>query len=299
MRILCFIISILSALTVTHATNRALLVGIGQYDKTKTGWARINGDDDIHLIKEELLKNNFSGSDIRTLINSNATKKAIMEELGLLASRCRSGDVVFFHFSGHGQLVSDLNGDETDRFDESIVPYDACKTTRYKIGNAYYNGDNHLIDDELNHLLDNIKKKIGPDGYLMVTVDACYSRGIEMDGAANGYLQSERERKGRVRGTSDKFRIDPNIRHKTTPFPKDFSGGGRMVVITACREDERNFQYKVPGSRSEYGSLSYTVYLLLKRGRRFAEWEKYFKEGEYIRDGIFCSEQHPKINIYK
>lgn len=31
------------------ATNRALLVGIGEYDQLSTGWGRIHGDADVAL----------------------------------------------------------------------------------------------------------------------------------------------------------------------------------------------------------------------------------------------------------
>ena len=39
----------------------------------------------------------------------------------------KSGDIVYLHFSCHGQPVEDLDGDEKDGWDESIVPYDAWK----------------------------------------------------------------------------------------------------------------------------------------------------------------------------
>ena len=58
------------------ATNRALLVGIGKYPTAKTGWKPIHGDVDIELLVPSLKKNGFT--DIKTLINQNATKKNIV-----------------------------------------------------------------------------------------------------------------------------------------------------------------------------------------------------------------------------
>ena len=90
------------------------------------------------------------------------TKAAIVKELKALANRCKAGDKVYFHFSGHGQPVTDINGDEGSKgYDEAIVPYDACKTKTSRVKCQWYNGENHLIDDELNPLFAKIKGKLG------------------------------------------------------------------------------------------------------------------------------------------
>lgn len=298
MRLAMALAGIMAGSATVLAANLALLVGIGKYDREKTGWSQIHGDKDVALLRQELLNNGFKETDIVTLVNAGATKKEIFGELENLAKRCRPGDVVLFHFSGHGQRVSDLNGDEADGWDEAVVPYDACKTPKFKNGERFYNGENHLIDDELNPLLDNIKRKIGPKGYLLVTVDACYSRGIEME-STGSFPKVDAERIGKARGADDVFHIKSDPSSRKAPKPKGFSKGGRMAVITACREDERNFQYKLPNSKIEYGSLSYSLYLLMRRRVKLREWERYFKEKEFEKDRIFCSEQHPKIVIYE
>lgn len=282
------------------AGSHALLVGIGDYDKAATGWGRIHGHLDVAMLREDLTENGFPQSNIATLVNEKATKKAIVRALTSLAERCRPGDTVLFHFSGHGQPVTDVNGDEKegDGFDESIIPYDACRSTRYSVGGVRYDGCKHLIDDELNPLLERIRQKLGKRGYLVVTVDACFSRGIEMDGVESmGVTLEEARRLGKTRGTDDKFIIRGGVKR---PKPKGYGpGGARMAVITACREDERNFQYKVPGTDKEYGSLSYTLHLLLKRGKKLREWEAYFADRQYGADGVFTSVQHPKVVVYK
>ena len=144
------------------ATNRALLVGIGKYDRMKTGWNVIHGDNDVDLLRPLLQKRGFS--DIVALTNEQATKAKIVNELNALAERCQSGDNVYFHFSGHGQPIRDDNGDEgkSKKYDESIIPYDACRDSRKM--NGKYVGQYHLIDDELCPLLYSIKLKLGQDG---------------------------------------------------------------------------------------------------------------------------------------
>ena len=181
MRLKIFLLSVVIAVTAmaVSATNRALVVGIGQYDRTKTGWNVIHGDNDAALLLPLLQKRGFS--DIVSLVNENATKSKIVAELTSLAQRCEPGDKVYFHFSGHGQPIRDDNQDEglQKKYDESIIPYDACRDTRKM--NGTYHGQYHLIDDELNPLLDAIKKRLGSGGELFVAVDACFSKGIQKE----------------------------------------------------------------------------------------------------------------------
>ena len=88
--------------------------------------------------------------DVQCLKNEKATKSNIMTAFKLLTTRCQKGDIVYIHFSGHGQQVKDVNGDETkDALDESWIPYDACVSLCAKD-----RGEKHLVDDEIGILLD-------------------------------------------------------------------------------------------------------------------------------------------------
>ncbi len=270
------------------ATDRALLVGIGKYDRMKTGWGEIHGDSDVGLLHPLLKRRGFS--DITTLTNDRATKAAIVEALTSLADRCRPGDRVYFHFSGHGQPIRDDNGDEgpDKKYDESIIPYDACRDTRKM--NGTYAGQFHLIDDELCPLLDAIKQRLGPDGEFFVAVDACYSRGIQKDEMTD--LDPEIVRY--MRGTSYAFTPPGRI---SVAAPKGFTPGARMTVVTACQTNERNFEYRAPSGKM-YGSLSYYISILLKSDADFARWRQCFIDKSYTSRGIFQSSQHPSIAIF-
>ena len=129
-----------------QAKNTALLIGIGNYNTKNTGWSVIHGNNDISLLESKLKAQGFS---VSHLIDSNATKRNIKTALSNLVSSATKGDVIYLHFSGHGQLFTDLNGDETEDFDQSFVCYDACFSPKYKSGGKNYRGQNHLIDDEL------------------------------------------------------------------------------------------------------------------------------------------------------
>lgn len=270
------------------ATNRALLVGIGKYDRTATGWNVIHGDNDITLLKPLLEKRGFK--DIVCLTNEKATKREIVESLKALAERCETGDKVYFHFSGHGQPIRDDNHDEgaTKKYDESIIPYDACRDSRRM--NGTYAGQFHLIDDELNPLLDAIKRKLGSNGELFVVVDACFSRGIQKDEITD--IDPELLRY--IRGTNHAFTPRGRISVKR---PKDFTPGAKLTVVTACRESERNIEYKAPSGKM-YGSLSYYISILLKTDADFARWRQCFNDKSYLNRGIFQSIQHPSIEVF-
>ena len=283
------ILAIMLSVTVLSglATNRALLIGIGKYDQMVTGWNVIHGDNDVALLKPLLQKRGFS--DIATLTNSQATKARIVNELKALAKRCQQGDKVYFHFSGHGQPIRDDNHDEgrAKKYDESIIPYDACRDSRKM--NGKYVGQYHLIDDELCPLLDAIKRKLGPDGELFVAVDACYSKGIQKDEMTD--IDPELLRY--VRGTDIAFTPPRRI---TVKSPKEYTKGAKLTVVTACQENERNIEYKAPSGKM-YGALSYYMYILLKSDADFNRWRQCFKDKAYSGRGIFQAIQHPSIEI--
>lgn len=289
-RVVICLVLIISALCV-EATNRALLVGIGEYDQMATGWGRIHGDADVALLKPLLAKHGFS--DIVTITNSNAKKSAIVTALKELASRCRHGDKVYFHFSGHGQPISDENKDEATnkQFDESIIPYDACRDSRKM--NGKYEGQYHLIDDELCPLLNDIKKAIGNEGELFVVVDACYSKGIQKDEVTD--INPELLRY--ARGTDHAFTPQGHKSYLAKlPKPDRFTPGAKMWVATACQSNERNLEYKSDTGKM-YGSLSYYISILLKSNADFSLWAKNINERRYSGRGIFQSSQHPSVEF--
>ena len=270
------------------ATNRALLVGIGKYDRIKTGWNVIHGDNDVALLLPLLQKRGFG--DIVALTNEQATKASIVEALIQLAEKCQQGDKVYFHFSGHGQPIRDDNHDEgiSKNYDESIIPYDACRDSRKM--NGTYSGQYHLIDDELCPLLDAIKQKLGADGELFVAVDACFSKGIQKD----EMTEIDPELIRYVRGTNYAFTPPGRI---TVKSPKDFTKGAILTVVTACKENERNIEYKAPSGKI-YGSLSYYISILLKSDADFNRWRQSFIDKSYNGRRIFQSIQHPSIEIF-
>ena len=215
------------------ATRRALVIGIGDYPEA-SGWAKINGDKDIPLVKQMLHTNGFSDGNIAVLKNEQATYKAICNAFEKLIQESETDDIVYIHFSGHGQQITDLNGDEPTGMDEAWIPYDAkfC----YKKGD--YEGDKHLVDDQLNEFLSRIRRKIGEDGKIVVVADACHSGGGTAAFATQDTTQYIK------RGAGDAFVI-PDSKIQYDPRK---SNNIDWVFISACKSYQCNYEYKGNGS---------------------------------------------------
>ena len=103
--------------------KRALLVGINRY---KIPGADLRGCvNDVKNMRSVLSRYyGFADKDIRTLTDLQATKKAMQSEITRLIGKAKAGDVLLFHYSGHGSNVPDRNGDEADARDEILCPTD-------------------------------------------------------------------------------------------------------------------------------------------------------------------------------
>ena len=276
----CFL---LCCVLLVFATNRALLIGIGEYKKG-TYWNKIHGDSDVELLKPLLEKKGFI---VRTLTNANATKEGIINALNSLIKECKVGDKVYFHFSGHGQPIEDINEDETTMFDQTMVPFDAARVCLNG-----YNGENHFVDDEYSYYLNTLRKKLGTTGQLFIAVDACHSQGIE-----RGELTDSIDASLPVRGTSDEFRFKSKRPVQKKPA-SILSSGAKTVVVSACGKEERNYEYR-SSSGKMYGSLSYCISELLRSSSDFEQWITFFKQKKYEGRKFFQTIQHPTIKVYK
>lgn len=142
------------------AKKRALLIGISHYPQTTRNnpctWTNIHGSNDVRLLRGTLQKQGFR---ITTLTNAQATASHIRRALKRLCQLAAKGDMVVIHFSGHGQPFEDLSGDEADGWDEAIIPYDAKKCY-----SRTYTGRCHIIDDELERYINNLRTTVGPRG---------------------------------------------------------------------------------------------------------------------------------------
>jgi hypothetical protein len=106
-------------------------------------------------------------TDIVKLTDSQATKAEIMKNLTEMVNGAKAGKYSYlvFSYSSHGTQVPDANGDEADKYDEALCPYD--------IASKGINWDPKYIitDDELNSLFTQLPKNVLLEAYF----DTCHS----------------------------------------------------------------------------------------------------------------------------
>ena len=239
------VVAMLLPTAVNAQRKRAFLVGISHYDTELTGyqWNNINGVEDVNLLSPTLKVQGFTTT---LLLDEQATFDNIVSQITQFTNKTKKGDIVYLHFSTHGQPVEDINGDEEDGWDESIVPIDAYKI--YKKG--FYEGQKHLTDDLLNKYVKKLREKIGSNGFLYVVIDACHAG------------TSSRANDDTVRGTYVGFTYNNKVfkpsTSKKSHYRVDASAKQSDVIfIEACRPDQVNTEIQVDGKR--FGPLSYNI----------------------------------------
>ena len=253
--ILTFVL-FLCAISAHCQTKRAFLVGISEYTNltqpSDDVWSNIHGVNDVDLLSKTLKKQDFY---IKRITDKEATAHRIRKELPRFISNCQPGDIVYFHFSCHGQPVEDINGDEDDGWDEALVPVDAQKV--YQKGD--YTGENHIIDDELNEYLRSIRTKVGVKGFVYVVIDACH--------AGSSYRGDEEEDSVIIRGTNKGFSISnkqytPHIDKRGKIKIEKNASMANICILEACRSYQVNSEIRENGKY--YGSLSFYVDRILR-----------------------------------
>ena len=140
--------------------KKALLVGIN-YPGTEHA---LNGCvNDVVAVSSILSsKYGFAPQNKRMLVDASATTKNILDRLEWLVKDSHAGDVLFFHYSGHGSQYIDqkYDGDyEPDGKDEILCPIDLDWRTKI------------IKDDDLRRIFNKVPEGVN----LTVFLDCCHS----------------------------------------------------------------------------------------------------------------------------
>ena len=138
-------------------SRKALCIGINYQGTDYELRGCINDADDWAAF---LARNQFNPS---VLAEAMAKRQSILYALNSLVKGLKPGDTGVVTFSGHGTWLPDITGDEPDRKDEAIVPYDAGE-----------NGSNLILDDELRLIFN----RIAPGALLVLLTDCCHSGSV-------------------------------------------------------------------------------------------------------------------------
>ncbi len=220
-----------SALALALGGQRALIVAASDY-RPSTGWSALHAHNDATLLRAGLQRRGFAEGDIRVLGGRRLAKDAVV--LALRRWDVEEGDHLYVHFSGHGQRITDLSGDETDDgYDEALAFLDTPGLPRF--APARYRGEKHLIDDELGAELARLRAKVGASGSLAVVIDSCHSgtvtRGLPTRGSGDFDLEPSRRDLARRRegqGAGSGF----------ADVLTEGEGLAPMVVLSASRSNQ-------------------------------------------------------------
>ena len=252
--------------------KQALLVGISDYGNPREDpgkWQNISGANDVQLLETAFTQQGFK---VTSLTDSKATYKAIIDALKSFVKQCNKGDIVYMHFSMHGQPIEDKNGDEADGWDEALIPYDA----QMKFAKGKYEGENHLLDDELEEYINQIRSKIGEQGQLYVVLDACHAgtasrgEGEHVRGVRDGFTFSDKLYKpDRNKETNDYFKI------------ATAKGQSPVFFLEACRSYQQNKEVRDKVTGQWYGPLSYYIFKAMSNNNidHSGKWIDAVKDG--------------------
>ncbi len=157
----------------------ALLIGINSYpSKPLTQCVSDVGKVETYLTS---LKSSFGKIFIKKLLNDDATRKNIIEQIQTFFSAAKDDDVALIYYSGHGaqEETAGLFPDEQDGLLECMVCWSAEEFSTSQL----------LADKELRYLLTKIKTS----PHLVTIFDACHSgdivRAFRMDETDPGRIK--------------------------------------------------------------------------------------------------------------
>ncbi|MDR1040095.1 MAG: caspase family protein [Deltaproteobacteria bacterium] len=254
------------------ADRHALLIGINDYSGEQ--FPPLAGSlNDVELMAGVLTGSlGFPDGNVTKLLDSQATRSAVIAALDALAGRIAPGDQVYVHYSGHGSRTCDLNLDDGPRgFDSTLVTFGARSTSgRTRPGNCAVPAsesearraaeaardspdDYDLLDDRVNGLVAVLRAKADlvvfvSDSCHSATItrsaDSLASRGVPADGRVNpdAFLESQAE-----------------------------SGLGDYVSIGSADLDQRATEYSAPDGRT-YGVFTWSWARALAAARPGESW---------------------------
>ncbi|MBK6543913.1 MAG: caspase family protein [Saprospiraceae bacterium] len=237
------------------SNKKALLIGVGAYPGDG-GWASLNSKNDMSLIQDALKTQGFLSENICTISDDQATKQNIIATIKTkLIKEVKKGDIIYFHFSGHGQQKPDLNGDEVDGYDECIVPFDSPK--KYKPG--IYEGENLITDDELHALFQSVRKQLTSSGQLIVALDACHSgtgtRGAAISRGSSEPMASSEYINKTIQQKQSKENNEINSNQNSIGVN---AGLAPMIAFFGSAQNQVNYEMTTDQGQ-QFGSLSYAL----------------------------------------
>ena len=140
-----------------------LVIGIADYMNKpfKYGGRTYRFNDLNYTVNDAKAMEEVIGVDpkrVKTILNSEASYETIKNAIHEWLGQADKEDSALLYFSGHGANQPDTNGDEPDKWDEVLVPYD------------YPRAEKFITDDEINKWLKGLRAE-----EVVFIADSCHS----------------------------------------------------------------------------------------------------------------------------
>lgn len=227
----------------------ALCIGINNYPGTQNDLSGcINDAEDW---AKELAGRKF---EVTKLLDSKATKSAMVEGMQAVIAKAAYGDTVVITYSGHGTWEADENGDEPDKRDEALCPYDLAAGP--------------LIDDQLYELF----SERGRGVRLIFIADSCHSGTV-----AKFFRDADASRRVRFLAPEEypqnKARL-PRLRLIERAPGRGRSRGGALL-LAGCQDTEYSYDASFGGRpNGAFTRVALDVLKSLPAGSTYSAWFK-------------------------
>ena len=186
----------------------------------------------------------FQESDIRIMLDAEATKANMIAGIEDLISGAQAGDVLVFTNSSHGSYVADTDRDEP-KYDEILCPYDVA--------------ENVIKDDELRELFAGL-----PEGVALTVIsDSCFSGTVTRASSLREVPDDRRVRflNPRVLGGKELSAAEMNRARSKRPekFPQS---GMKEVLISAASDRQYATDAYIEGGY--HGAMTYFAIQIIR-----------------------------------
>jgi Caspase domain len=263
----------------------ALLIGINSYPNFAPRGQLTGCINDVEAMRRTLIDSfNFPESQVESLTDEQATREGILGAMKDLVQRVGPDDIVVVHYSGHGSQMTDVEGDEPDGLDETIVPHDSGRA-------PHENRD--IKDDEIYLWLKDLTAKTSN---VTLIFDCCHSGTIVRDdfGGAERWVEPD---------------LRPADQLPPSPIPEIIRGsldggrdvgpsgwlplGERYVLFSGCRREEKACEMEEPAG-VRHGALTFFLARELRKAESGTTYRDLFEALAPQVSSQFPS-QHPQL----
>lgn len=266
-------------------------------------------NDARNLRKLLTIRFRFLPSNTTLLLDKSATRANIIAKIKEYGQLAGNGDILVFHYSGHGSLFLDSESDELDERTKVEVDADIGNGQRYVLPLDFYDSalvpwdsgldtsgkpwGNLILDDELYGLFSPITKK----GVTVVFIsDSCHSGSIskaQTKGSKIRFMAPEQALN--IKSLSDIKRR--NIEGQIKVESRNLNGS--YLALAAAKDNE--FAMDSSGGASPGGLFTATLIQIIKSSRAPLTYKRLMEmvrsKVSEVSSNAFSNDQHPQLEI--